>query len=198
MKSAKILFLILLNLGFLNCYSQNLIETRCDVFYTSIRNQVIINSTDKNLELLTNSGVVKKTKWLGDKIKDDGMVFNVWLTTVGEVELFVVKKGKWNSSTLEIKKIKVENFPVPVCATTTYSQKLNSRVRVKFPNPFCYDPWCDVISISYLGKKYKGDNIKAKHLRDMKPGENLNLQINYRRTGSKVQETMLTTLIIQE
>ena len=198
MKSAKILFLLLINLGLINCYSQSLIETRCQVFYTNLNNQVIINSTDKNLELLTNSGVVKKTKWLGDKIKDDRLVFNVRLTTVGEVELFVVKKEKWNSSTLEIKKIKVENFPVPVCTTTTCSLAFNSRIRVKFPNSYCYDQRCDVISISYLGKKYKGDIINAKHLRGMKPGENLNLQINFRSSGSKVQKTMLTTLLIRE
>ncbi|NBU46585.1 MAG: hypothetical protein EBS34_03915 [Flavobacteriales bacterium] len=109
-----------------------------------------------------------------------------------------MKKEIWTSSNLEIKKIKVENFPVPVCTTTTCSRKLNSRVRVKFPNSFRYDRRCDVISISYLGKKYKGDIINANHLRDMKPGEDLNLQINYRRSGSKVQKTMLTTLIIQD
>jgi hypothetical protein len=162
-----------------------------------MNNQVIVNSTDDNIELLTNFGVVKKTKWLGDKIIDDRLVFNLRLTTVGEVELFVVKKEKWKATTLEIRKVKVEKFPSPFCTTTTCSQTFNSRIRVKFPNSYCYDPWCDVVSISYLGKKYKGDIIKAKLLRDMKPGENLNLQINYRNPGSKVQKTMLTTLLIQ-
>jgi len=117
----------------------------------------------------------------------------------GVVDLYLVKKEPSNKvDTLEIKQVQVNKIPAPECVLKSVSTVTNSRVRIQMPPSFCYSMQLDVTSISYLGKKYKGDIIKAEHLRNMKPGENINLQINYRSSGSKVQRTMLTTLIIRE
>ncbi|MFM7636674.1 MAG: hypothetical protein ACKO5W_02270, partial [Crocinitomicaceae bacterium] len=173
--------------------SQNLIETECPKFYDNWNNEVYINSNDENIELLSNTGVITKTK-----VKER-VVYMYKTSQAGVVELYLVKKEPSNKvDTLEIKKVQVTVFPAPECNLNSLSLASNSRVRIQMPPSFCYFLQLDVTSISYLGKKYKGDIIKYDHLREMKPGENLNLQINYRRSGSKVQRTMLTTLIIRE
>jgi hypothetical protein len=193
MNTANFFLFLLVGLGYVNCFSQNLIKTECPKFYDNWNNEVYINSNDENIELLSNSGVITKTK-----VKER-VVYMYKTSQAGVVDLYLVKKEPSNKvDTLEIKQVQVNKFPVPECLLNSLSLTSNSRVRIQFPPSFCYFIQLDVTSISYLGKKYKGDIIKADHLRNMKPGENINLQINYRSSGSKVQKTMLTSLIIKE